>query len=62
MNNQCPQPVQTVTSPDSQPNSPQLTLWNQLTSAQRLQLAQQLARLIRRLRDQVAQEQERPHV
>ena len=58
MPNHSPNPVQVLTVPD---NSCQQTVWSQLSSIQRRQLAQQLAQLIRRLRDQASQPQERAH-
>jgi len=61
MTNHYPNPVQILTVPDNSPNSYQQTVWSQLSSIQRRQLAQQLAQLIRRLRDQTSQPQERAH-
>jgi len=58
MTNHSPNPAPTLTVPDS---SCQQTVWSQLSSSQRRQVARQLAQLIRRLRDQSSQPQERAH-
>lgn len=58
MTNHHPNPAPILTVPD---NSCQYTVWSQLSSNQRRQVARQLAQLIRRLRAQSSQPQERAH-
>ena len=60
-------PAQTTSHPPQspRPNTPpgdlQPTLWNQLEVSRRRQLAQHLAHLIRRLRDQRYRREDSPH-